>query len=56
WNGESFTKNIISYGPFGEGKGAGLFFSVADLNGNGWQDIVVAGKDGLVVFFNEGSR
>ncbi|MEX2514427.1 MAG: VCBS repeat-containing protein [Cyclobacteriaceae bacterium] len=56
WNGESFTKNIISYGPFGEGKGAGLFFSVADLNGNGMQDIVVAGKDGLVVFFNEGSR
>ena len=56
WNGESFTKNVISYGPFGEGKGAGLFFSVADLNGNGMKDIVVAGKDGLVVFHNKGSR
>ncbi len=56
WNGESFTKNIISYGPFGEGKGAGLYFSVEDLNGNGLLDIVVAGKDGLVVFHNKGSR
>lgn len=56
WNGESFTKNIISYGPLGEGKGAGLFFSVEDLNGSGYQDIVVAGKDGLVVFFNMGKE
>jgi hypothetical protein len=56
WNGESFTKNVISYGPLGEGKGAGLYFSVADLNGNGMLDIIVAGKDGLVVFHNKGSR
>lgn len=54
WNGESFTKNVISYGPFGEGKGAGIYFSIADLNNSGYLDIVVAGKDGLVVFFNEG--
>ncbi len=53
WNGESFTKNFISYGPFGEGKGAGLYFSVSDLRGTGRKDIIVAGKDGLVVFFNE---
>jgi FG-GAP-like repeat len=53
WNGESFTKGIISYGPFGEGKGTGLFFSVADLNNSGKMDIIVAGKDGLCVFFNE---
>jgi hypothetical protein len=53
WNGESFTKNIISYGPFGEGKGAGIFFSVADLRGTGRKDIIVAGKDGLCIFFNE---
>lgn len=55
WNGESFTKNVISYGPFGEGKGAGIFFSIADLHGTGRKDIIVAGKDGLYVFFNEGS-
>ena len=54
WNGESFTKNVISYGPLGEGKGAGLFFSIADLHNTGRKDIIVAGKDGLYVFFNDG--
>ena len=54
WNGESFTKNVISYGVFGQGKGTGIFFSVADLHTTGRKDIVVAGKDGLYVFFNEG--
>ena len=53
WNGESFTKNIISYGPFGVGKGTGLFFSIADLHNTGRKDIIVAGKDGLFVFFND---
>lgn len=55
WNGESFTKNIISYGPFGEASGAGIYFSVADLNGSGWKDVIVAGKDGLYVFYNQGN-
>jgi FG-GAP-like repeat len=53
WNGEAFTKGIISFGPFGEGKGTGLFFSVADLTNSGKKDIIVAGKDGLCVFYNE---
>jgi len=55
WNGESFTKNVISYGPAGEGKGAGIYFVIADLRKTGRKDIIVAGKDGLYVFFNEGS-
>lgn len=54
WNGESFTKQTISYGPLGEGKGTGLYFAVADLRGTGRKDIVVAGKDGLYVFYNDG--
>lgn len=54
WNGQGFTKNIISYGPLGEGVGTGIFFSVADLRGSGRPDIIVAGKQGLFVFFNEG--
>lgn len=54
WKGKSFTKNIISYGPLGVGKGTGLFFYVADLHHTGRKDIIVAGKDGLFVFFNEG--
>lgn len=54
WNGENFIKNTISFGPPGEGKGTGIYFEVEDLNNNGRKDIVVAGKDGLYVFFNEG--
>lgn len=56
WNGESFSKQIISYGSLGAGKGAGIFFSLADLRQTGRQDIIVAGKDGLYIFFNEGSK
>jgi len=54
WNGQSFTKQIISFGPFGEGKGTGIYFSIKDLDGNKWKDIIVAGKDGLFIFYNEG--
>ena len=56
WNGESFSKQVISHGRFGEGKGAGIYFSVVDLQKDGWKDIVVAGKDGLCIFYNEGFR
>lgn len=49
----AFRKNVISYGPAGEGKGTGIQFATADLRNNGRTDIVVAGKDGLYVFFNE---
>ncbi len=55
WNGSSFTKNIISYGPFGEGTGAGIFFAVEDVNDSGFKDVIVAGKDGLAVFYNQGN-
>jgi hypothetical protein len=54
WNGKSFDKNIISYGILGEGKGTGNYFSVADVNNDNRKDIIVAGKDGLFVFYNEG--
>ncbi|GGE24593.1 FG-GAP repeat domain-containing protein [Sphingobacterium cellulitidis] len=56
WNGESFTKNIISYGPLDEGKGAGIYFSVTDLRNTGRKDVIVAGKDGLYIFYNEGQK
>ncbi len=56
WNGESFTKNVICYGPFGEGKGTGVFFAIADLHHTGRKDIIVAGKDGLCVFYNLGNE
>lgn len=54
WNGESFSKQVISYGPPREGKGCGIHFALADLLGTGRADVVAPGKDGLYVFFNEG--
>ena len=54
WNGEAFTKQIISYGEYGDGKGTGLYFNTADLTGSGRNDIIVAGKDGLFIFYNKG--
>lgn len=55
WNGESFSKQVIAYGPQGEGAGCGIYFWLADLRGTGLLDIVAPGKDGLHVFYNEGS-
>ena len=54
WNGESFSKQVIDYGPARIGKGTGIHFAVADLRGTGRLDIVAPGKDGLYVFLNEG--
>lgn len=54
WNGESFAKQIVDYGPLGVGAGCGIAFAIADLRGTGRLDIVAPGKDGLHVFFNEG--
>lgn len=56
WNGESFTKQVIDYGPPGTGAGCGIFFTIVDLTGNGRLDIVAPGKGGLHVFENLGSH
>ena len=53
WNGENFSKQVIDYGPYGRGKGTGVYFSVSDVDNNGMQDIIVAGKDGLNIYYNE---
>ena len=55
WNGESFTKIPIVYGPIRDTKGVGIFFQVVDLWGRGKLDIVAPGKDGLSVFKNLGT-
>jgi len=54
WTGESFSKQIIDYGPIGIGKGCGIHFAVADLRKTGRMDLIAPGKDGLYVYFNEG--
>ena len=55
WTGEGFAKQVIDYGEIGVGKGCGIFFQIADLDGNGRLDIVAPDKDGLYLFKNLGS-
>jgi hypothetical protein len=56
WNGESFSKQIIDFGPTGVGKGCGLHFAVGDVSGHGRLDVVAPGKDGLYFFENLGDH
>ena len=56
WNGESFTKVVVDHGTVPGHNGTGIFMSVADINGDGRLDIVVAGKEGLTLFKNLGSE
>ena len=56
WTGEGFSKQVIDYGPIGTGKGCGIHFAIADLRGTGRLDIIAPGKEGLYVFYNEGSE
>jgi hypothetical protein len=41
-----FQKHVIDFGPAGTASGAGIYFWVQDLTGNGYPDIVAQGKDG----------
>jgi len=56
WNPDDQTwkKNMISNAPAGEGPGIGLQIRVQDLDGNGWNDIVVPGKSGTHILWNQG--
>jgi len=53
-NAKKFTRHTIA-GP-GEGVGMGMQICVADLNGDHRPDIVVAGKSGTWILFNEGQK
>jgi len=54
WTGEGFSKQIVDYGPIGQGKGCGIHFQVIDIDGDGRKDIVAPGKDGLYLYRNLG--
>lgn len=47
-----FTRHTIDTND----AGTGLFIRVADLDKNGWKDLVMAGKGGTYVMFNEGQK
>ena len=53
-NGGKFDRYTLEYGPAGQSSGAGIYFWVADVDGNGWLDIVAPGKEGLYLFRNRG--
>jgi hypothetical protein len=55
-NGGKFERHTIDYGPAGQASGAGIYFWVEDIDGNGWKDILAPGKDGLFLFKNLGPR
>lgn len=50
----NFTRHTLDYGPAAEASGVGIYFWVADLDGNGWKDIIAPGKEGLYLFKNMG--
>ncbi|MHC4444768.1 MAG: FG-GAP-like repeat-containing protein [Planctomycetota bacterium] len=52
--GDQFKRVTIDYGPPTKASGVGLYFWVADVDANGWQDIIAPGKEGLYLFRNHG--
>ncbi len=53
-NNGSFEKFTIDYGPVPGHSGVGIHFAIADINNDGWLDIVSPGKEGLFLFINLG--
>ncbi len=50
----AFTEAVIDYGEPSEASGVGIHFWVDDVTGNGWNDILAPGKEGLFLFRNQG--
>ncbi|MDG2222050.1 MAG: VCBS repeat-containing protein [Rubripirellula sp.] len=53
-NTTAWKKHLISTATAGEGPGIGLQIRVHDLDDNGWKDIIVPGKSGTHIIWNEG--
>lgn len=50
----NLQKTILDFGPAGEHSGTGLYMWAADVDKNGWLDILAPGKEGLFLFLNRG--
>ena len=55
-NNGQFERFTLDYGPADKTSGAGIYFWVQDIDGNGWKDIVAPGKQGLYLFRNLGPK
>ena len=53
-NKGEFKRYTVDYGPADRASGAGIYLWVADIDGNGWKDIVAPGKEGMYLFRNFG--
>lgn len=47
-------KHTIDFGEPDKASGTGIYLWVADVDGNGWLDILAPGKEGLYLFKNQG--
>jgi hypothetical protein len=52
WNKD--TQKFAKFNVAVDGPGIGLQINVADLDGNGWKDVICAGKSGTHILWNEG--
>ncbi len=52
--GGLWERVTLDYGPATHASGAGIYFWVADVDANGWLDIIAPGKEGLYLFKNKG--
>jgi len=50
----AFKRVTIDYGSPDQHSGSGIYLWIADVSGNGWKDIVAAGKEGMYLFRNQG--
>ncbi len=52
----AFACRNIDFGSHEQHSGVGIYFWVTDIDGDGWQDIVAPGKEGLYLFKSRGIR
>lgn len=52
--GGDLKRHEIDYGPAESASGTGIYMWVADVDGNGWNDILAPGKEGIYLFKNQG--
>lgn len=55
-DGGKFTRTTLNYGDPATTSGTGIYMTIADIDGNGWLDILAPGKEGLYLFRNFGKN
>ena len=53
-NNGAFERHTIDFGPADTSSGTGIYLWIEDIDGDGWKDILAAGKEGMYLFSNKG--